>query len=83
MITEKINCSEILLARNKIKIQHEIYLYEAEINMIKCLECGSVSEVVHALVASFLRKIGKDVRFLKKKDLLKIKQIHSAISTLR
>jgi hypothetical protein len=45
--------------------------------------CGSVSEVVHALVASFLRKIGKDVSFLKERDVLKIKEIHSAITTNR
>jgi hypothetical protein len=76
----KIDCSEIRMARNRIKRQHEIYLYEAEINMLKSLECGSVSEIVHAIVASFLRKIGKDMKFLKSYDLLKIKEIYNAIT---
>ena len=76
----KTDYSIIRLARNKTKRQHEIYLYEAEINMLKELKCGTVSEIVHAITASFLRKIGKDMKFLKDCDLLKIKEIHNAIT---
>jgi len=41
---------------------------------------GTVSDNVHAITASFLRKIGKQMNFLKERDLNRINEIHRAIT---
>jgi hypothetical protein len=76
----KKNYNEILLARNRTKKQHKVYLYEAEISMLSDLADGSVSENVHAIIASFLRKIGKQMDFLKEEDIKQINAIRRAIA---
>jgi hypothetical protein len=76
----KTNCSEILLARNRTKKQHKVYLYEAEINMLNDFAGGSVSENVHAIIAAFLKQTGHIMSFLKEKDHLQINNIHRAIA---
>ena len=73
------NHGEILFARNRTRKQHKVYLYEAEINMLDGFAGGTVSDNVHAIVASFLRKIGKRLAFLKARDLNRIKELHRAI----
>jgi hypothetical protein len=75
------NCKEILLARNRVKKQHKVYLYEAEIGMLDGMAGGSVSENVHAIVASFLRRIGKQMDYLKEEDIKQINNIRRAIAT--
>ena len=74
------NHGEVLLARNRTRMQHKVYLYEAEINMLDGFADGTVSDNVHAIVASFLRKIGKRMDFLKERDLNRIKALHRAIT---
>lgn len=76
-------CSDILIARNRTKRQHKVYLYEAEISMLDGMAGGTVSENVHAIVASFLRKIGKKTDFLKETDINQINNIRRAITVLR
>jgi hypothetical protein len=46
-----IDCGKILLARNRTRKQHKVYLYEAEITMLGGLAGGTVSDNVHAIVA--------------------------------
>lgn len=70
----------ILLARNRVRRQHKIYLYEAEINMLKGFTDGTISDNVHAIVAAFLSRIGRDMSFLKERDLSRIKEIRRAIT---
>ena len=71
---------QILMARNRVKKQHKVYLYEAEINMLDGLAGGSVSENVHAIIASFLRKTGHVMDFLKETDTMQINRIRRAIT---
>lgn len=71
--------TEILLARNRTRKQHKVYLYEAEINMLNGFAGGTVSDNVHAIVASFLRKIGKQMNFLKERDNSRINALRRAI----
>lgn len=70
----------ILLARNRVRRQHKIYLYEAEINMLDGFAGGTVSENVHAIVAAFLKRIGKKLDFLKPCDIAQINEIRRAIT---
>lgn len=70
----------ILIARNRVRIQHKIYLYEAEINMLNGFAGGTVSDNVHAIIASFLKRIGKKMDFLKERDISRIKEIRRAIT---
>jgi hypothetical protein len=74
------DCSEILMARNRTRKQHKVYLYEAEINMLEGFAGGTVSDNVHAIVAFFLRKIGKQMDFLKSRDFNRINALHRAIT---
>lgn len=76
-----VNHQEILLARNRTRKQHKVYLYEAEINMLNGFAGGTVSDNVHAIVASFLRKIGKKMSFLKERDINRINEIRRAITS--
>jgi hypothetical protein len=76
---------EIHLSRNRFKKQHEIYFYEAEINLLqtianKTLGRKSVSKVVHVIVADFLLKNGKILNFLTDTDNKEIKDLHNAIT---
>jgi len=75
-----VNCSEILMARNRTRKQHKVYLYEAEISMLNGFAGGTVSDNVHAIVASFLNKIGKKMDFLKERDINRINEIRRAIT---
>ena len=76
----KTDCSKILMARNRVRVQHKIYLYDAEINMLRGLSGGTVSENVHAIVAAFLARIGKQLDFLKPCDINQINEIRRAIT---
>lgn len=78
---KKTNCSEILAARNRTKRKHRVYLYEAEIAMLDGMAGGSVSENVHAIVAAFLKRIGKQMNFLKPCDIMRINEIRRVITT--
>jgi hypothetical protein len=71
------NHHNVLIARNRTRRQHKVYLYEAEMNMLS--KFGSVSDTVHAIVAAFLKKTGHDMSFLKERDHNKIKEIRRAI----
>jgi hypothetical protein len=73
----------IKMARNRVRIQHKVYLYEAEINMLDGFAGGTVSDNTHAIVASFLRKTGKKMDFLKKRDLNRINELHRAITAIK
>lgn len=72
---------KILLARNRTRKQHKVYLYEAEINMLDGLAGGTVSDNAHAIIASFLSKIGKQMNFLKYRDINRINALHMAITS--
>lgn len=79
------NESEIHLARNRTKKQHEVYLYEAEINILQTIADRtsgrkSVSKMIHAIVADFLIENGKSLEFLNNTDRLEIKELHNVIS---
>lgn len=60
--------------------QHKVYLYEAEINMLNGFAGGTVSDNVHAIIAAFLSRVGKDMSFLKDRDKNRIKEIRRAIT---
>jgi hypothetical protein len=77
---DRVNHGEILLARNRTRKQHKIYLYEAEINMLSGFAGGTVSDNIHAIVAAFLIKIGRKMEFLKERDLNRIKMLRRAIT---
>ena len=75
----------IYLARNRVKKPHKVYLYEAEINMLRGLSHFlpnkvSVSDTVHAIVALTLVRAGKDFSYLKDKDKSKIKALCRALA---
>lgn len=74
---------EILLARNRVKEPHKVYLYEAQMNILSGFAGGTVSENVHAIVAAFLGRIGKKMPYLKKRDIKQINNIRRVIATLR
>ena len=78
-----IDCGKILLARNRVKEPHKVYLYEAQINILSGFAGGTVSENVHAIVAAFLKRIGKKMPYLKKSDHIQINNIRRAITALR
>jgi hypothetical protein len=48
--------------------------------MLDGLAGGTVSDNVHAIVASFLRAVGKKMDFLKEKDINRINAIRRAIT---
>ena len=72
------NTDQILYARNRTRIPHKVYLYEAEINMLRAY--GSISDTAHAIIAAFLRQTKHDMSFLKERDVNKIKDIHRAVT---
>ena len=74
----KIDLNDVLIARNRTRVQHKVYLYEAMINMLK--KYGSVSDSIMAICACYLERSGCDVSFLKERDRLKMKEMHRAIS---
>lgn len=80
---KKTNCKEILLARNRTKRQHKVYIYEAMKNMLDGFAGHSISENLFALSAAFLQQTGKCMDFLTERDLLLIKEIRRAIAPLR
>jgi hypothetical protein len=55
-------------------------LYEAEINMLDGMAGGTVSDNAHAIIASFLRRVGKKMDFLKDRDINRINEIRRAIT---
>jgi hypothetical protein len=76
---------EIYLARNRNKKQKIIYLYEAEINMLKEIANKtsgrkSVSKIIHAIISEYLIKNGKIMNFLKDKDINEIKELDKYIT---
>ena len=79
----KTDCSKILAARNRVKVPHKVYLYEAEVNLLSGLAGGTVSENVHAIIASFLRRIGKQLDFLKPCDIKQINEIRRVLTTIQ
>ena len=77
--------SKIYLSRNKTKKQHEVYLYEAEINILQTIvdkTSGrkSVSKIIHAIVADFLIRNKRTLEFLTDLDKIEIKELHNAIT---
>lgn len=72
--------TKTLLARNRTRIPHKIYLYEAEIVFLGEIVPGTVSDNAHAIIASFFRRIGKQMYFLKERDINKINDIRRAVS---
>jgi hypothetical protein len=77
--------TKIYLSRNRTKKQHEVYLYEAEINMLQTIADKtsgrkSVSKIVHAIVADFLMKNKRSLEFLTDLDSLEIKDLDNAIT---
>jgi hypothetical protein len=77
------DCSKILLARNRTRKQHKVYLYEAEITMLDGLAGETISDNVHAIVASFLIKTGHEMKFLKWRDHNRINELRRAITALK
>ena len=75
--------AQIVLARNRTWRQHKVYLYEAEINMLRSMGCGSVSDTVHGIVAAFLERTEHVVDFLKPRDRLIIQNLRRAITSCR
>ena len=73
-------CNEILMARNRTRVPHKIYLYEAEKNMLQAMGCGSVSDTVHGILAAFLSRTGHRMEFLKTRDRLIIDKIRRGLS---
>jgi hypothetical protein len=73
----------MLLARNKTKRQHKVYLYEATINMLDGFAGGTVSDNINAIVSAFFLRCGKDMPYLKKRDTFRIKEIRRAITLLK
>ena len=80
MITDH---TEILLARNRTKRQHKVYIYEAMANMLDGFAGNSISENICMIVAAFLQQCGKNMDFLKSYDHLKIQGIRRAITSLK
>ena len=71
------------MARNRIKRQNKVYLYEAMKNILEGFAGHTFSENVFAITAAFLQQIGKSVDYLKPADHLLIKEIRRAITTCR
>jgi hypothetical protein len=70
----------ILLARNKTKQQHKVYIYEAMCNMLEGFAGHTISENIFALTAAFLEKTGHKLDFLKDSDRLIINDLRRAIT---
>lgn len=77
----KTNHNEIYLARNQNRIQHKVYIYDAVKNILNGYAGGTVSDNINAIVCAFLEKTGHDMSFLKKRDILRIKEIRRAITS--
>jgi hypothetical protein len=75
-----IDCSEILLARNRTKLQHKVYTYEAMKNMLDGFAGNSISENFFGIVAAFLEQTGHKMDFLKPCDKLIIKNIRRVLA---
>lgn len=79
----KTDHKEILIARNRTKRQHKVYIYGAMKNILDGFAGHSVSENLFAISAAFLQRIGKQVDFLNEHDQLLIKEIRRAITTCK
>jgi hypothetical protein len=76
----KTDNKKILLARNRTKQQHKVYVYEAMKNMLDGFAGHSISENLFAISAAFLQQTGKCMGFLTYNDHLLIKEIRRAIT---
>ena len=75
------NCSEILIARNRTKKQVKVFMYEAVGNMLEGLAGQTRSENIFGLCCAFLEKTGHKLDFLKPCDKLIINNLRRAITT--
>ena len=75
-----IDHSGILIARNRTRQAHKVYLYEATKKMLDGFAGGTVSDNVNAIVCAFLEKTGHDMSFLKTRDRLRIKEIRRVLT---
>ena len=75
----------ILVARNRTRRQHKVYLYEAQKSMLKdiskCLPKASVSDVLCIMSLCFLEQTGHDMSWVPDRDLFKMKELRRAIAT--
>jgi hypothetical protein len=72
--------TEILLARNRTKLPHKVYLHEATVNMLRGFAGGSVSENTCAIVNAFLEQTGHVMTFLDPATRLQISKIRRVIT---
>ena len=70
----------ILRARNKTKIQHKVYCYEAMKNMLDGFAGNSISENFFGIVSCFLEKTGHPMDFLNQRDRLIMTNLRKAIT---
>lgn len=75
-----IDSKEILVARNRFRKAHKVFMYEAELNLLSGLGVGSISDTIHAIVSDYLIKIGKKLPYLKERDIKKIMALRKAIT---
>ena len=70
----------ILQARNKTKIQHKVYCYEAMKNMLDGFAGNSISENFFGIVSCFLEKTGHPMDFLNQHDKLIMNKLRRVIA---
>ncbi len=75
-----INHSEILAARNRVRLAHKVYMHEATMTMLKAESQLTISQSVDILALWYLWKRGKKLDYLKENDWLKIFNLDRVIS---
>ena len=80
--------NQIYLARNKIRIPKQVYMYEATFNLAKIeseklFNKDSASLFTECCLNMVLTKLGKNMEYLKKDDLNKINYLYKCISSFR
>jgi len=81
-VTE-LNCEEILLARNKVKLQHKTYLYEGMKNIILANNF-TVSEFMFGCTLMAIEKMNNTrLGFITEKDRLILRDLRRAITALK
>jgi hypothetical protein len=73
--------NEIYAARNRTRIPHKVYLYEAVKNILDGFAGGTVSDNVNAIVIAFLLRTGRTFDFLKERDRLRIREIRRVLTS--
>jgi len=77
------NRNEILLARNRVKLQHKTYLYEGMKNIILA-KCFTVSEFMFGCTLMEIEKMNNTrLEFVTVKDRLILRDLRRAITTLK